>query len=456
MVLPSHGREPGARRPTALGVIALALILGAGTAVPASADPIPSEDDVDSAQQDVAQAVSDVAAMDVQIAQLEQEKQAAQDASALAGETYNQAVVDYDAAVVAASEAKTRSDDANERAEESRKVLVGLARDSSRNGGGLEQVGMYLSSTGVEDAVTQSNALNLVGSKADQAGQQYEADSVVAQTLQEVADTAVADQNAKKDAAETALADAQAKQTAADAAVASASTQQASLVVALAAARDTSVEVEQARQDGLAAQRTQAAEAAARDRVAGTPVAPVATAPADPAPSVTAAPTAAPTSNPGVNPTTNPTQNPTTAPTTDPVVPPTTGGGGSSSGSAAQGQAAVNWAMTQLGKPYLLGATGPDAYDCSGMTMSAWAQAGVSIQRTSRSQYTSTSKVALSSLRPGDLVFWASNTNDPSTIYHVALYAGNNQMIEAARPGVASRLTSMRWDSNLMAFGGRP
>ncbi|UCN14238.1 MULTISPECIES: C40 family peptidase [Cellulomonas] len=101
------------------------------------------------------------------------------------------------------------------------------------------------------------------------------------------------------------------------------------------------------------------------------------------------------------------------------------------------------------------GGNGPDGFDCSGLTGQAWKAAGVSINRTSRDQYRQVQKIGYDQLRPGDLVFWASNTNDPSTIYHVAMWVGGGQIVEASRPGVPVRVTSMRWGST-MPFAGRP
>ena len=101
------------------------------------------------------------------------------------------------------------------------------------------------------------------------------------------------------------------------------------------------------------------------------------------------------------------------------------------------------------------GGNGPGGYDCSGLTSAAWRAAGVNLNRTSRDQYKQVLKISYDQLRPGDLVFWASNTNDPSTIYHVAIWAGNGQIVEASRPGVPLRVTSMRW-SGTMPFAGRP
>ena len=82
----------------------------------------------------------------------------------------------------------------------------------------------------------------------------------------------------------------------------------------------------------------------------------------------------------------------------------------------------MSWARTQIGKPYQWGATGPDAYDCSGLTGGAWRHGGVSLPRTSRSQYSAVEKIAYSDLRPGDLVFYGTSSSAGS-IYHVAIYA---------------------------------
>ncbi|MBC7551125.1 MAG: C40 family peptidase, partial [Cellulomonas sp.] len=163
-------------------------------------------------------------------------------------------------------------------------------------------------------------------------------------------------------------------------------------------------------------------------------------------PPVTAPPTTPPvTATPPAPPVTA-TPTPTPAPTT-----PT----GSSRGSAGQGAAAVAWATGKLGLEYIWGATGPNAYDCSGLTSQAWSAAGVNITRTSRSQYDRVQKVSYNDLRPGDLIFWASDTSDASTIHHVALYAGGGQIIEASKPGVLSRQTAMRW-ADTMPYAGRP
>lgn len=92
-------------------------------------------------------------------------------------------------------------------------------------------------------------------------------------------------------------------------------------------------------------------------------------------------------------------------------------------------------AKAQLGKPYVWGATGPDSFDCSGLTRWAYAAAGVGLPRTSRQQWGAGPHPPLSDLQPGDLLFWAANPADPSTIHHVAIYAGGGTMVAAPHTG---------------------
>ncbi|MEU4064533.1 NlpC/P60 family protein [Streptomyces wedmorensis] len=95
---------------------------------------------------------------------------------------------------------------------------------------------------------------------------------------------------------------------------------------------------------------------------------------------------------------------------------------------------AISFARAQLGKPYVWGATGPSAYDCSGLTQAAWRAAGVSLPRTTYTQINAGQRVSRSQLAPGDLVFFYSG------ISHVGLYIGGGQMIHAPRPGAPVRI----------------
>ena len=99
-------------------------------------------------------------------------------------------------------------------------------------------------------------------------------------------------------------------------------------------------------------------------------------------------------------------------------------------------QQAVDAALSQVGKPYQWGAAGPDSYDCSGLTMWAWASAGVALPHNSGAQYSATPRVAQSDIVPGDLLFYGS------PIHHVAMYIGNGQMVEAPYSGQVVRVVS--------------
>jgi cell wall-associated NlpC family hydrolase len=101
---------------------------------------------------------------------------------------------------------------------------------------------------------------------------------------------------------------------------------------------------------------------------------------------------------------------------------------------------AIASAKAQLGKPYLWGAVGPDAYDCSGLTGWAYRQAGLNLPRTSRQQWNAGSHPSLGEIRPGDLLFWGSSRTDPQSIHHVAMYVGGGMMIAAPHTGANVRI----------------
>jgi peptidoglycan DL-endopeptidase CwlO len=107
--------------------------------------------------------------------------------------------------------------------------------------------------------------------------------------------------------------------------------------------------------------------------------------------------------------------------------------------SGSRGARALAFARRQLGKPYRYASAGPNAYDCSGLTMAAWKSVGVSLPRSSRSQYSAGSYVAKSNLQLGDLVFFYS------PISHVSLYAGNGTVIHAPRPGKSVEYIKMSY-----------
>lgn len=113
------------------------------------------------------------------------------------------------------------------------------------------------------------------------------------------------------------------------------------------------------------------------------------------------------------------------------------------------GDRAADWALTQLGKPYLWAAAGPGSYDCSGLTMRAWERAGVRLDHWTGTQWTSGPHVPPHLLRRGDLLFFGHDRNDPRTIHHVGMYVGRGLMVHAPQTGDVVRVAPI-WRRDLV------
>ncbi|MFE1849653.1 C40 family peptidase [Streptomyces sp. NPDC059489] len=122
----------------------------------------------------------------------------------------------------------------------------------------------------------------------------------------------------------------------------------------------------------------------------------------------------------------------------------TTGGSSGSSttvpSNGTKAEKALAYARAQVGKPYVWGATGPDSYDCSGLTQAAWKAAGVSLPRTTYDQVDAGTTVPLADAQPGDLIFFYDD------ISHVGIYIGDGMMIHAPKPGAYVREESIYYD----------
>ena len=105
---------------------------------------------------------------------------------------------------------------------------------------------------------------------------------------------------------------------------------------------------------------------------------------------------------------------------------------------------AVSAALSKVGSRYVHAATGPNAFDCSGLTSFAYRQAGITLPRNSKSQFSAGTRIAKSNLKPGDLVFYYS------PISHVGIYIGNGKIVHAANPRTGVNTTSL----NSMPFSG--
>lgn len=113
-------------------------------------------------------------------------------------------------------------------------------------------------------------------------------------------------------------------------------------------------------------------------------------------------------------------------------------------------QTAVNAAMSKLGSDYVWAAAGPNVFDCSGLTMWAWAQAGVTITRNSANQYATLPHVPASQRQPGDLVFFYS------PIHHVGMYIGNGKMVHAPQTGDVVKVTDVSVFGSALTGYARP
>jgi len=145
------------------------------------------------------------------------------------------------------------------------------------------------------------------------------------------------------------------------------------------------------------------------------------------------APTNAPAAAPGVGLTVTAEQPAASAPRAQVSIaaPPASGGAGT----------AVAAAEAEVGKPYVYGAAGPDSYDCSGLMLWAWGKAGVSLSHSAQMQYSETTRVSVSDMQPGDIIFFGSSTD---SIGHNAMYVGDGQMVEAAHTGTNIRIVPVR------------
>ncbi|PJE98566.1 hypothetical protein CUT44_07715 [Streptomyces carminius] len=110
---------------------------------------------------------------------------------------------------------------------------------------------------------------------------------------------------------------------------------------------------------------------------------------------------------------------------------------GSTASPSGRAGAAFSAAQSKIGSPYVWGATGPNSFDCSGLTSWAYGQAGVSLPRTSQAQANAGTRISKSELAPGDLVIFYSD------LHHVGLYAGNGQILHAPKPGANVRYESI-------------
>lgn len=384
-------------RSSILGSGLLAVVLTAGVLAPgAQAEPddpeTPSASDVRAAKDRAAAAKSDVEVVQQQLIDANADLETATTSAARAAEAWN-------GARWAASQARARKTKAIAASKEADRVLVVVKADyrsAVLTGVGtsseLATLKAITSSDGMATLLERSAATDHVQGRYDQQREDYTRASATAEKAEKEATAASRDAEQKLADARVARDRASSTERAAAAAAVRISQRRATLLTRLARLQGTSVALATRRQDALEAARAKAARAKARAATK-----PVRT--ADP--------------------------NPADPPRADPGPAPAPGNGA---------RAAIAFARAQLGERYQWGAAGPNAWDCSGLTAKAWAAGGTSLPHYSVAQYDASTPISAGDLRPGDLVFWGDNA-DPGSIYHVALYVGNERIIHAPRTG---------------------
>lgn len=444
-----------------LGLAALAAI--AALTVPQVAQAAPSEDDIAKAQAAEEAAKLSVAEIEVRLAQVSAQAQSATQAAQMAGEDLNAANIALGQARLTADQAQADADRAQAEFEEGKKQIASIAQTAYRDGNAsLDALAPYLDSDGLRMVETKKSSIDSFSNSAETKMQNVAALEQVANVMRGAADQALAAQQsatdevqARTDAANAAASSAQAQQRTVEA-------QRSAYIEELAKKQNTTVDLIQQREAALEAERQAAAEAAARAaaeaaaqaaaqaaaeeaerQAAAAQAAPAA--PAAPAPSSSSDDDDDDGSDSGYTP---PSYTPEIEDSAD-----DDDDGGSWWGSGGAGTA-IAAAKSYLGVPYVWGGESYGGVDCSGLTMLAWAQAGVSLPHLSRAQYGYGTHVSINSMEAGDLIFWSSN-GAQSGIYHVAMYLGGGEMIEAPTFGVPVRITGVYSWGSIMPYAVR-
>ncbi len=460
------GARPGLRWVIAgCAAVAIASISAGG----AAADPapvVPSAGQVSAAVAAAGSAAGQVAALDAELAAARTNLQDQQERAGAAAEDYNRAAEELDEATTANATASAKATAAALASQEATLALSRYAAEVFQSGGGLGQLDVFFGSGGPALTLERAAGLDAVGEERARVMRDAESAQQLARTLQEAAAEAQHRQEQAAQAALTARNAAQHDNDAAAAAAAAVAARQEQALAQLATLRNTSIELERQRQDGLEAieqarlaeeARRKAEEAARRaaedaarkaeaERKAAVEAARKA---AEEAARKAAKESAATPSSTSTPKTTTPTpSSSTTSPTSGPSPTAST----SVPAPKAGVDAVIAFARAQLGEPYQWAADGPNSWDCSGLTMVAWAQAGVRLSHYTGSQYKQTTRIPVDQLKPGDLVFFGPSV---AGIHHVGLYIGNGQMIHAPYTGTVVKIASI-WRKDLIPFGGRP
>ena len=416
---------------TAAGItVATALLSGAaglGVAAADETDGVPTRQEVEQAQGAAVAAASTVDEVRARLALANARLEAASVQAAQAAEAYNGARWRAEEARRAAEKARTAAGTAAADQESMRRDYADLMVASYQDTPQLAALQAITEADGLSSMLQTASALRSGQAALDQRYDELRASTVVATTAADRAEDAQDDADAAAGEALAARDTAAAAADSANAEAAAVGEEKTRLIADLARLQDISVTLAERRQAGLE-ERARAAAAAAAEREARRQARQAAAEAAAEAAEQQAAADAAEQAD----------QDEQDADDSDDskdsgrhkqavpdAAPPAPGAGV---------PAVLAFARAQLGEPYRWGASGPSAWDCSGLTAGAWAAAGKSLPHYSVAQYEQSTPIRSSDLRPGDLVFWGSSSS-PSSIYHVALYAGNGKIIHAPRTG---------------------
>ncbi len=427
-------RETKRRGIRAISVTALFASLAAAT--PGIALAAPSDEEIARAREAENAAKMSVAQIEVELASVKSEAEVALQKAMSAAEELNGARYSLEQATQTARQAQADADKAKADYEAGKREIASIAQTAYRDGGSsLDSIAPYLSADGLRTVETKQATLNSFSASANVKMQKVAALEQVANVMNDAAIQAQAKQAEATAQVETRSAAAQSAANNARNAQAMTAARRDALVAELARKQNTTVELINQREAELEAQRQAAAAEAARQAAAAE------------AARQQAAAEAARRAREQQN-----SYTPAPAPAAsydDDDDTPSSGGGGGGNSDAAAG--AIAWAKSKLGARYVWAGEGP-GYDCSGLVTMAYRSQGIYLTHWSQAQYSEGTRVPVSQAQPGDLIFW---NWDGGNIDHVAIYLGNNQIIEAPTFGVPVRITSIYGWSAVLPYAVR-
>ena len=399
----------------------------------------PTKGQVGAAKEHAEQKARDVGAIKASLLMANQRLEQAAVQAEQASEAYNGAMWRLQLAKEAVQTAKAEAQEARAAVADQRRAIGALVAASYQQSSDLTALGAMMNADGPEGVLDQYAAFHGASDSLKADYDRYAASDALARVFERKAQEARATQEKLAEEANAAKDAATAAATAAQTAASQIAAEKDELISELAAAQNISVSLAMKRQTALeeiareqaAARARSEAEAAARKQARHEAAAAGKARAAAKARAAEEARAKRGRDRHKGNPA--PSAPPAPAPPAPPPPAP------SGSGGAHQ---AIAYAQAQLGEPYVWGAAGPDAWDCSGLMLAAWGSAGVYLPHYSAAQYYTGTAISSSDLRPGDLVFWGTSS-DPNSIHHVAMYIGGGRIIHAARTGRPVAIDSM-------------